>query len=85
MVAAWSGLPPPAAVPAVDPLAGLKASLKGELRRLNCLKGGDEASWGKDAVSAINRFNVYGYTKASVEPDEETLQMLKSVKEPVCP
>lgn len=78
-VAAWS------MSPAADPLAGLKASLKGELRRLNCLKGGDEASWGKDTVSAINRFNVYGYTKASVEPDEETLQMLKGVKEPVCP
>ena len=68
--------------PPIDPVA---QGMIQELKRLNCLDRAHGASWGEDAVEALNRFNIYAYHGLSTTPKAKSLTILKAQKRPVCP
>lgn len=70
---------------APNPEQVLAMGIKAELKRLGCYAGAADSSWGKDAKSAVNRFNAYGHRSISDVPENDSLAILKAFSAQVCP
>lgn len=80
-VAVAPGRPTPSLEPTPVPYV---QDIRQELIRLNCLQPSTDTTWGKDVVSAINRFNMRGYRRISDQPDASSLSVLREFRDPIC-